>query len=58
MVLQTFATSRLVAHCVLLAWSATWQSLTLNELANLAVGISYWSFGNIYLQRVNPRLPF
>ncbi|MBX3441536.1 MAG: glycosyltransferase family 39 protein [Planctomyces sp.] len=46
----------LTVHAVWLAWSATWQSPTLNEPGHLISGIAHWKFGRFEPYRVNPPL--
>jgi len=43
-------------HAVWLAWSATWQSPTLNEPGHLASGLAHWSLGRFEPYAVNPPL--
>lgn len=44
----------LSVHVGLLAYSAAWQSPTLNEPGHLVAGLSHWRTGNFALYRVNP----
>ncbi len=44
----------LAVHAVLLAYSATRHSPTLNEPAHLVAGLRIWRFGRYELYRVNP----
>jgi hypothetical protein len=46
----------LFIHGVLLAYSASRQSPTLNEPGHLVAGLSNWQFGRFELYRVNPPL--
>jgi hypothetical protein len=46
----------LALHAVWLAWSATWQSPTLNEPGHLASGIAHWKLGRFEPYAVNPPL--
>lgn len=46
----------LAAHSLVLAWSATWQSPTLNEPGHLAAGVAIWELGRFDVYRVNPPL--
>ncbi|HVJ88062.1 MAG TPA: hypothetical protein VM452_20530, partial [Caulifigura sp.] len=46
----------LIAHATWLAWSATWQSPTLNEPGHLASGLAHWSLGRFEPYAVNPPL--
>lgn len=46
----------LAAHACWLAWSATWQSPTLNEPGHLASGIAHWTLGRFEPYAVNPPL--
>ncbi len=48
--------SLLCAHASWLAWSATWQSPTLNEPGHLAAGIAHWQLGRFEPYAVNPPL--
>lgn len=48
--------SVLLLHGLTLAWSATWQSPTLNEPGHLASGIAHWELGRFDPDRVNPPL--
>jgi len=41
-------------HAGWLAWSATWQSPTLNEPGHLASGIAHWKLGRFEPYAVNP----
>jgi len=43
-------------HVGLLAYSAAWQSPTLNEPGHLVAGLSHWRTGSFALYRVNPPL--
>lgn len=44
----------LLLHAGWLAWSATWQSPTLNEPGQLAAGLAHWSFLRFEPAAVNP----
>lgn len=46
----------LLIHSLLLGWSATWQSPTLNEPGHLASGVVLWEQGRFDAYRVNPPL--
>lgn len=48
--------SLLVIHAVMLAYSATTHSPTMNEPGHLVAGLSYWEFGRFEVYRVNPPL--
>ncbi|OAI54204.1 hypothetical protein AYO47_03295 [Planctomyces sp. SCGC AG-212-M04] len=43
-------------HAIWLAWSATWQSPTLNEPGHLVSGIAHWKLGRFEPYAVNPPL--
>lgn len=53
---MTFVFVLMAAHAVWLAWSATWQSPTLNEPGHLASGIAHWKLGRFEPYAVNPPL--
>lgn len=44
----------MIVHAVWLAWSATWQSPTLNEPGHLASGLAHWTLGRFEPYAVNP----
>lgn len=46
----------LLAHAVLVVWTASCYSPTRDEPAHLAAAVSHWQFGDFSLYRVNPPL--
>ncbi|HVA50424.1 MAG TPA: hypothetical protein VNH11_29010 [Pirellulales bacterium] len=54
--IKVFIASVLTVHLGLLAWSATRQSPTVDEVAHLPAGISHWQFRSYSLYAVNPPL--
>ncbi|WP_197454064.1 ArnT family glycosyltransferase [Caulifigura coniformis] len=44
----------MLVHAGWLAWSATWQSPTLNEPGHLASGVAHWKLGRFEPYAVNP----
>jgi hypothetical protein len=46
----------LIVHSLMLGWSITWQSPTLNEPGHLASGVALWELGRFDTYRVNPPL--
>jgi Dolichyl-phosphate-mannose-protein mannosyltransferase len=46
----------LALHVTLLAWGATAQSPTIDEIAYLPAGLSHWQLGNFELANVSPPL--
>jgi Dolichyl-phosphate-mannose-protein mannosyltransferase len=46
----------LIIHSLILVWSSTWQSPTLNEPGQLASGVAIWELGRFDAYRVNPPL--